>query len=154
MATAIAVLSIFLVGLSFLAYVVELRAIHKQNRAIGAQNIGQVMHDLNKLFLEMPELHPYFAGGLEAPTDDEILRTRVQVMAEMFVDFMAMTLNQAPLLPADHVEGWRRYFADLAKGSPAIQDFWRANCQWYEGPVWELIDDMVPPTSPEPECRD
>lgn len=149
MATGLALLSILLVVLSFLAYIVELRSLHRQNRAIGAQNIAQVMHDLNKQFLEMPELRPYFAGGLEVPTDDDILRARVEVMAEMFVDFMTMTLNQAPLLPEDHVAGWRLYFADLAKGSPAIQDYWRANCSWYEGPVWDLIDASVPRPPPD-----
>ena len=148
MATALALLSVILVTLSFVAYIVELRAIHRQNRALGAQNVEQVMHDLNKHFLTMPELHPYFFGGLELPRDDEELRTRVLVLAEMFVDFMSMTLNQAPLLPRDHQQGWRSYFAALVRSSPAIQEYWKENCDWYEGPVWQLIDNLVPRVPP------
>lgn len=140
-ATALAILSIFFVGLSFAAYVVELHAIRSQNRGIGAVHIGEAMAALTRTFLEYPELRPFIYDGAEPPADPRE-RARVDALAELYVDFTALTLNNLQLLPDDQHEGWRAYFRDLGERSPAIRAYYLRNREWYEDHVRDVLDPV------------
>src|SRR5262245_45074903 len=98
-AEAVALLADAFLAIALRAYMLQARELIRQtrllssaNRGILAYNIGQMMQEWSARFLEYPELRPYFYAGLETPLDDP-LRTRVQVLAEMFVDFIDMTLT-------------------------------------------------------------
>jgi hypothetical protein len=120
------------------------RATNSINTANVSLNINSTMHDLSRLLIKRPKLYPYIYGGLPVP-EEEPLRTRVLAAAEMFMDFMSMTLDQAPLLPEETGQVWRRYFGDLVEGSIVLQHYWRENRNWYETPVRNLLDPVVFP---------
>jgi hypothetical protein len=112
------------------------------NRATVSQNINAMMHEISRILLDLPQLRSCFYEGQPIPTDEHD-RLRVLVLAEMFLDFMSMTLNHEALLSAEEAAGWHSYFRDLARASPAICERWQSTRDWYEPPMWELIDDVV-----------
>jgi len=128
------------------------RATNKINTASVALNINSTMHDLGRLLIKHPELYPYIYGGRPIPEAGP-LRTRVLTTAEMFLDFISMTLDQSPLLANETAEVWQHYFRDLVAGSCVLQQWWRENREWYETPVRNLLDPVVFPNGLEPGKR-
>ncbi len=112
------------------------------NRAAVSQNINAMMHEISRILLDLPHLRSCFYEDQLNPADEPD-RLRVLVLAEMFLDFMSMTLNHEALLSKEEVAGWHSYFRDLAKASPAICERWESTRDWYEPPMWQLIDDVV-----------
>lgn len=141
MATVLAVASLLFVSLSFLAYIIEIRHLQHQNRSLGSQNIVQAMQGISGIFLERPHLRAYFYDKAPPPTESDNA-VRVEVIAEMFVDMMSLTLNNTILLEKDEAEGWRKYFTDLMSTSPALRDYWKRCRTWYEQPLCELLDPV------------
>lgn len=120
------------------------RATNKINTASVSLNINSTMHDLSRMLIKRPELYAYIYGDLPLP-EEEPIRTRVLAASEMFIDFMSMTLDQAPLLADETAGVWRRYFADLVARSAVLQHCWRETRNWYETPVRSLLDPVVFP---------
>lgn len=112
------------------------------NRAILSQNINGMMNKISSLFFEHPELRQYFYDNANLP-DDDFTQTRVTILAEMFIDFMSMTLTNEILAPIDETSAWATYFSDIAKSSPAIRSYWELHHQWYEGALQALLNPIM-----------
>jgi len=118
------------------------------NRALLSQNVNGTMHQLSMIFLSYPQLRAVFYDG-EPPPINEPDRTRAKVIAEMFVDFMSMTLTNEILAPTDEREGWINFFDFIGRHSPAVMDYWRERCDWYEEPVHKILDPILKERSHE-----
>ena len=78
------------------------------------------------------------------PGDDEgDLRARVEVMSEMIVDFMALTLNTFRLFSEEEKKGWVVYFQEIGRTSPAVRSFWTEHREWYEPPLSSVLEPVV-----------
>jgi hypothetical protein len=123
------------------------------NRAILSQNVNGSMSGLSRLFFDHPDLRCYFYGGVNPPVD-EPERTRVEILAEMFVDFMSLALTNEVLAPSDERAGWETYFCDIAGKSPALREFWSAHHDWYEARLQRLLDPIITECSSPPTPED
>jgi len=112
------------------------------NRAVLSQNVNGMMNRISTLFFEHPELRQYFYENVTAP-DEEPVRSQVDILAEMFVDFMSLALTNEILAPLDERAGWVNYFSDLTRSSPAIRAYWKLHHHWYEGQLQMLLDPIV-----------
>ena len=149
MATTLAVLSVAFVAVTLIFNYVQAREVVRHstlftttNRAVLLQGVTTAMHDISKILLAEPELYRYLYEGAELPVS-EPERSKVCILAEMFLDLMSMTLNSECFFSEDYRRSWRQYFLDISVGSPAIRHFWLQNRDWYEPPLWELINDAV-----------
>jgi hypothetical protein len=108
------------------------------------QNVMKEMQEISRIFLCSPELRRYFYECAPLPCDDEgDLLARAEVMSEMIVDFMALTLNTFRLFSEEEKKGWIVYFQEIGRTSPAIRSFWTEHREWYEPPVWSVLEPVV-----------
>jgi hypothetical protein len=142
-------------GVSFLGFVGLIFSLWSLRQATFAsvyQGIASQMHDLDKLFVERPDLRPYFYGEEPKPVPhDEPERGRVLATAELIVDFADNFVAQRRVLPGDYERGWAEYFRALYVSSPAVQHFWKKSSGWYCDDLDELLRgpdaDSRPPTT-------
>jgi hypothetical protein len=113
------------------------------------QGIAGQMHDLDRLFVERPDLRPHFYGKKDLP-DDERERDRVLATAELIVDFADNFVAQSPLLPSQYTRAYSDYFRDLNRTSPAIRHFWAECGKWY----CDDHDDALKELFGEPGLKD
>ena len=129
--------------------VVQLREMNAQSRATAAATRGQVyqalssaMLDIDRLFVERPELRPYFYDGVDIPCgfDEE---QRVLATAELMCDFFDDCTAQAHLLDAASNDVWRNFARGIARTSPAVRAHWLRNGEWYSARLRAAIEDVV-----------
>lgn len=102
------------------------------------QNMAMQMHDIDRYFVDNPELKKYFGEGAELP-DDVAEQTKLRCIAEMLVDFMDNFVTQAPLLDKRLCSGWREYFVSLYDASPAIRAYVSSHHTWYTDELHDML---------------
>lgn len=92
---------------------------------------------MDKIFLEHPELRPYFYENIDISqiTDDDT-RRRVMIVAEYQLDYFDLVMTQLDYIPTDgdsqeDKENWNKYFADSFAKSPALCKRIGDNPDWY-----------------------
>ena len=121
----------------------QIQLLATTNRAILYQNVTSEMQKLHRILLSRPELRKYFYENVETPPSGSDLFTRVEIMTEVFADFMGFTLNTNTLFSEEERSTWRTYFQFLAENSPSLRKFWSENRLWYEEPVRAVLDPIV-----------
>jgi hypothetical protein len=120
-------------------FVLQVRHMARSTRASVYQTVADQMMSIDRLFVERPELRPYFYGN-EPPPSEGLDRERVTAATELFVDFMDNVATQAPHMP-EYLSGpWAKYFREVASTSPSIRSFWRANRDWYDDSLQRILD--------------
>lgn len=100
---------------------------------------SEQMFLLDQVFIEHPEIRPYFYEGKEL-RDDDPNRQRVLAVAETLLDFMGSVMDQSHRLKHTYPEEWwAHYFRDCFLQSPVLCDFFRRNRQWYPRALWEFM---------------
>ncbi|MEZ6067428.1 MAG: hypothetical protein R3B90_17365 [Planctomycetaceae bacterium] len=93
-----------------------------QNLHMVRQNLFSHSLQLQTVWVEHPELLPYFYDGVELDEDtDEDDRRRVYTMCEMLADMLDNAA--ASELKAMTAEGWGNYAVDMTRTSPAFKGF-------------------------------
>jgi hypothetical protein len=114
------------------------------NRSTLYQSTMREMQQISRIFLQHPELWPYFYADVPVPADVPAeLATRIRVISEMFVDFAGFTVNTYDPFKGPEKDGWLAYFADIARTSPAVRSYWREHRGWYEPPLRAVFDPVV-----------
>lgn len=111
-------------------------------RAAIYQGLNQFMLELDRIFIDNPQLRPYFYESCPEP-DDVVLRYQLSAVSEMYIDLMDNFLVQAPNLEAFISEPWDDYFRDLLRRSPAMRRFWRDHRNWYAAHMQRLLDPVL-----------
>jgi hypothetical protein len=105
------------------------------------QQMNDNMLDIDRLFVERPELRPFFYGDAVLPADAEpVDRERLVAMAELIVDLMDNVVTQLPILPARLAQPWQDFFRGLVSGSPTLTEFWKAWRHLYSIDLRNLLD--------------
>lgn len=107
------------------------------------QGVNAQLQEIDLLFVQYPELRPYFYADKPMPQDRRE-RDRVMAVAELLVDFMDNVVTQGHAMPADHRKVWNDYFKEQHASSAAIRIYWHENSHWYRK---ELLDILGPPTA-------
>jgi hypothetical protein len=102
--------------------------------------------DVAKLFLERPELRPYFyeerVVDEEAP-GGERTKAEVEILAELMTGLLEHAALQRRSIPTKiYVECWRAYTKERFK-SPALRAFWSKNKTWYASEFQEMVDGLL-----------
>src|SRR2546423_1186638 len=112
MANTIAILSAVFVGITLIANSIQAREVARQtrlrtktNRALLMQNAEAGLERIMCMLFDNPELRKYFYSNIPAPTVEPD-KTRVQVLAGLFVDFMGLTVRHSEFFPAEYHDIW------------------------------------------------
>jgi hypothetical protein len=107
------------------------------------QKAYQTVYDLDRHFLEHPELKGYFYGGkiLDDKTD-EVTRARVESTAEWISDFFDNITYNMKSGPDEDWSAWDSYIQETFKRSPALRDYVAKHRDWYSSELGEALDRL------------
>jgi len=107
------------------------------------------MLDLSRLFVEHPDLRPYFYDGRDVPDETDSLRQRVLAAAELHVDYLDTELLRRKLFAPSLKElpGFEPWIRGLLRTSPAMCRILHNDKQlgeeaWY-GEIHTLYSEVV-----------
>jgi hypothetical protein len=140
---------------TLVVFMFQARAMTKTNQSSVYQTVADQMMSIDRLFIDRPDLRPYFYGGKPAPAGGDE-RERVIATSELIVDFMDNVMMQEPNIPDYLTSAWQTYFRSIAADSPSIREFWRENRRWYDARMAGLLDEAclgadqaAPPSVPQ-----
>jgi hypothetical protein len=131
---------ISLIGILFA--VTEVRRARKIVDRETDYRIYDMMLDLDRFFIEHPDLRPYVYSGKRLPdttTEGTQEHERVMAAVEMVVDFMECAYTQFDLMPIHQRIGWIDYMIDIGKNSPLICELLDREREWYMGSFVHLV---------------
>lgn len=102
------------------------------------QGLSQEMNELTKIFVEHPELAPYFEDEKELKENDPLLYAKVIALSDLFLDFIdGFDDNYVYKLDGMKTNGknrklWDKYFVDQFKSSPALCQRYSEVKDWYD----------------------
>lgn len=97
--------------------------------------------EIDKAFLEHPELRPYFYGGQDIAPDDPNFH-KAEAMAEFLLDSFDSIESFKGDIPAGipH-EGWVNWIYDCYGNSPLLRRYAAKQSRWYQsGPAWWIYE--------------
>lgn len=140
--TAMVILS-FIISFGALYFSFEQSRI--TNRAVEAQTwqaITQQGYDISRIFVEHPNLRPYFYDGITIDRNATDFHA-VMAICEMYLDFIdSMQDEHVFALPGMTENGenralWNKYFKDIFASSPAIRAYAEEKKLWYSPGVFD-----------------
>ena len=123
--TMVGVVSIIALVISILS----LTAIQNQNLLSTRQNLFNHAMEMQRIWIENPELIPYFYEEKELNGADSVTTRQVLIMCEMLADMLDDAA--ASELKAMTAEGWGNYARDMNANSPAFRQFLNEKQKWY-----------------------
>ena len=132
---------IFIYSQTRLIYVQTGQATVNMQASIYATIANQTL-ELDKIFIEKPELRPFFYDGVDIK-ENEKNYNQVMAIAEYHLDFFDSTMTQLGYIPEEqdskeNKETWNHYFADGFAKSPALCKRIRSNSNWYMRPLVQI----------------
>ena len=122
---------------------VQTRVASHAARASIYQSIAEQMISIDHIFLEYPDLKPYFYNGLIV-LPEHTDHSRIMTIAEMVIDFMDNALVQSQSMPEYPWENtWFRYFRSLLGSSPVLRMYWIENREWYSNDLKNILDPTL-----------
>lgn len=115
----------------------QLKLSANANRATIYQSVPLLAFDIDRLFIDRPELKPYFYRAKPLDRDDPEY-DRVMTVAELFTDLMDYVTVVEPALPEYEWGSWKCFFRELVETSPALQQFLQEYGHWYPKVITQL----------------
>jgi hypothetical protein len=110
--------------------------------------VHSAMQELDKFFVDRPELRPYFYENKQLPRRKREL-DQLDATAEMLLDIAEGIVATGHGLGAISV-GWNKYFTFLYKNSEALRKHWRENWDYYPDSVREAFQASSQASPPGP----
>jgi len=108
-------------GVPFVAWQINLAINSIEDNAQNFLSSG--VQEINKVFIEKPELWPYFEEGLKASKEDKNYNA-VMALADMHIDFFdalwIQTDNIDSLYEGDDWNSWNNWIMNVTKNSPNL----------------------------------
>ena len=134
-------------ALGFTAVIFSIRTAQGQMNYMAAQTSLQVRDHslsnclaLHKIFLDHPELRPYFFEGKDLKESDP-LYPKVVAVAEMHLDVFAYNLDYRLLFPDDYrrPEDYKRYVRSRLALSPVMRRRLEKKGEWFSPHLQEVL---------------
>ncbi|MHB8829366.1 MAG: hypothetical protein ACYC6Q_07550 [Syntrophales bacterium] len=134
--TAMVILS-FIVSFGVLGFTVYQAWLSRQGVSAQTwQGFTQQGNEISRIFVDHPDLRPYFYDGKPITKDDPNFNA-VMAVSEMYLDFLdSFQDNYVFTLPGMATNGefrllWDRYFKDMFASSPALCAYAKEKQHWY-----------------------
>jgi hypothetical protein len=148
---AVITIGFLLVIGSLLATWLQLKEVTEQNRmTVHSQRQAPTLA-LDRLFVEYPELRPYFYDGLDIDKKNPSF-SRVQAVAEMHLDVFDYKLKHAESFAAyqlassgqsrdRHREVEKTWMRDMLRTSPILRRYGQQRKGWYSPELHHLLEE-------------
>jgi hypothetical protein len=129
----------------FIVIIIQLRQLKLSLQSDTHSKLYTHYLEMIKLFLEKPELRPYFYEGKAIQQSvPNHARTRqeqeVEVMCEIMLSVFEHAVMQEKNLPKDSRDNcWEAYVRERYNGSPELKRFFEANRTWYAKALSDLL---------------
>lgn len=118
------------------AYLVQRRDSHTQLLLGMTEHVDGVA----KVFVEFPEMRPYFHAGEEAKGTTDLQRAEaIAVYLSNAMDFVFVHLGK---IDDAGKAAWERYFAYVFQNSPVLRGFLEEHKGWYGGQFQEHVKGL------------
>jgi len=139
------------IGFPFVIY--QLLQLHKNLQGATQDRLYAHYTEICKLFMQNPELRPYFYGRSEvagkAVTPDraqeanDSLTPKVAFMCEVILGLVEHAVMQKKNLPGDAWRNcWRPYAMERLEQSEALEKFFNPNAHWYSRKMCKEMKSM------------
>ena len=145
---ALSVVALLISALGFAAVIFSIQTAQGQMNYMNAQTRVQIRDrslsnclSLHKIFLDQPELRPYFFEGKDLKESDP-LYPKVVAVAEMHLDVFAYNLDYRLVFPDDYrrPEDYKRYICSRLALSPVMRRHLEKHAEWFS-PYLQHLDD-------------
>jgi hypothetical protein len=134
-------------ALGFTAVIVSIRTAQGQMSYVAAQtrvmardrSLSNVL-TLHRVFLDQPELRPYFFEGKDLE-ESHALYPKVEAVADMHLDMFAYNLDYRLVFPDDYrrPEGYKRYIRSRLALSPVMRRRLEKKGEWFSPYLQEML---------------
>jgi hypothetical protein len=148
---ALSAIGLVISALGFTAVIVSIRTAQEQMSYQAAQtrvltrdrSLSNVM-TLHKIFLDHPELRPYFFEGKDLEESDP-LYPKVEAVADMHLDVYGYNLDYRLVFPDDyrHPEAYKRYIRDMLARSPVVRRRLETKGEWFSPYLQEVLKESA-----------
>lgn len=120
----------------------QLRSANDSLRTGVYANMSNWTFELDKAFIEHPELRPYFYDKKDIREDDPLF-AKAAAMAEFELDNFDSIMEQERYFPAGSLhEGWRRWiFNGFDKSPVLVRTIEQLRSEYEGGPGWEMYQE-------------
>ena len=144
---AISAIGLVISALGFTAVIVSIRTAQEQMGHMAAQtriltrdrSLFNVL-TLHRVFLDHPELRPYFFEGKDLKESDP-LYPQVEAVADMHLDVFAYNLDYRLVFPDDYrsPESYKRYIRSRLALSPVMRRRLEKRADWFSPYLQEVL---------------
>jgi hypothetical protein len=107
------------------------------------QKAYETVYDLDRHFLDHPELKAYFYGGKVVDgSTDALTRAKVESTAEWISDFFDNIYYNVKSGPDEDWTAWESYIQETFRRSPALRDYLRQHRDWYSPELGASLDAL------------
>ena len=144
---ALSAVGLVVSALGFTAVIISIRTAQEQMSYMAAQTRVQIRDrslsnvlTLHRIFLDHPELRPYFFEGKDLAESDP-LYPKVEAVADMHLDVFAYNLDYRLVFPDDYrrPEDYRRYIRSRLALSPAMRRRLEKRAEWFSPYLQEVL---------------
>jgi hypothetical protein len=143
----------FSLSFSIISVMIATAAVFLANRAASTemsvttyQGATQLMLEVDRIFLNHPELRPFFYDDVE-PTPD-VDRNLINAAVEFMLDAFECIWDQRPHFSAPDYDSWAEYIVDRFGTSPVLRQFYRDHAGWYP-----TLDSLLKEKAPAPQLQ-
>jgi hypothetical protein len=146
----ISIISLVISAFGFTAVLISLWDTREQMRYLAAQtkivsrdrSLANVLA-LNKVFLDHPELRPYFYAGKDLDEADP-LYPKVEAVADMHLDVYGYNLDYRLVFPDDYrkPEDYKVYIRQMLALSPVMQRRLAKKGEWFSPYLQEVLKEF------------
>jgi hypothetical protein len=101
----------------------QMRKIRRSIQGSTYQSICSTMIEIDRFFVDNPQLRPYFYGGKTLDGVALLEREKLNAVAEMVVDFFYDVFHQRDLMSQQTFQPYSSWMRRLYKNSPLLREF-------------------------------
>jgi hypothetical protein len=144
---ALSAIALVISALGFTAVIISIRTAQEQMSHMAAQtrvltrdrSLNNVL-TLDRIFLDHPELRPYFYAGKDLEESDP-LYPKVETVADMHLDVYGYNLDYRLVFPDDYrrPEDYKRYIRSMLVLSPVMRRRLETKGEWFSPYLQEVL---------------
>lgn len=126
------------VALSIVLLAGQTRQMVKQTRLSAYDSLASGEFAINNLFIQSPEMYPYFYEGMPITRDhpEYFKAVAVAIALADFLETTGAVVQKSNLL---HYPWWNSYMEDQFASSPILCQFLEAKRHWYDPRVYQAM---------------
>lgn len=124
-------------------YLAQQTTISNHLARVGAHDrLTDLALEVDRMFIERPELRKYFYNGESPHGLDCHERERLLAATEFVCDFMENALLHKAYKGSRVIGGWTEYCQQLIRDSAVLREFLHVNRVWYDDALISMLDEI------------